>query len=328
MYPLRLLVLSISIIAGFGQTTSDSSRHVDTALQMEERGQFEAAGKEYKAAIESASRTAPSELLRALDLACTFYQDTGQMPQAENCLKRLMTTYQRAIGDNHLRLNRVVNRLGCLYVELGLRAKVERLGLEKWLDRVEAEDPLSTDRIQLSGTVAALQIMRGAPAKALALNKKAWEILTTRGETESHSGITILNNLAISYTELHRPSDAADELRRALRIGEKIGLQNSLGMAATLANLSQAYANMHLYSDAEKHLAAALEIIEARCGKDSSRTGAILATYAPLLRQLGRKPEAKAVEARARRIAEISGVSSYAVHSVDIADMTRGRGIR
>jgi len=324
MHLLRAVVFLLPVFV-FGQTnTTPTQRHLDRATLLESQNQIEEASNAYRDAIEAARSADVPTQIQVLDLACTFYQDAGLGHQAESCLRRLMSVFQARIGPDHLALNRIVNRLACLYIEIGQRAKAERLGLEKWLARLEAEAPLSNDRVDLTGALASLEILRGNPDKSLALNKKAWEVLDGRGDSESVSGLTILNNLSISYSELKRPADAITALESAVRMGEKLNMGTALTMAATHGNLARAYEQMKSYATAERHMAKSLEIVEMRCGKDSVRTAAILASYAPLLRRLGRKPEARAAENRARQIAETLGVSAFTgEHSVDVADLRR-----
>jgi tetratricopeptide (TPR) repeat protein len=325
MYRTCLLAACLSAAAIFAQTSSLSKAHLERARLLEEQGQIDQAESEFKAAIETAAKSLDAgDLVRALDHACTYYQDSGRIPQAESCLRRLFTAYQQKIGANHLTLNRVVSRLACLYIEVGQRRKAERLGVDKWLERLEAEDPISSDRVDLTGTVAALEIMRGNPARAVALNTTAWEILEKLGETSTTSAITVLNNLSISYMEMKKLKEAAAVLERALALGEKAGYRGTLTLAATHANLSKVYEDMNMLPSAERHMSVALEIIELRCGMESTRTGAVLASYAHLLRKMGKKTEARVAETRAKRIGETSGIASFTGHSVDIGDLVSG----
>jgi tetratricopeptide (TPR) repeat protein len=328
MFQILLLAACLSVAAIFAQAPSApsvSKTHLMRAKLLEEQGQIDQAEAEFKAAIETASKSLnTSELVRALDHACTYYQDIGRVPQAESCLKRLFTTFQQKIGVEHITLNRVMNRLACLYIEIGQRGKAERLGIPAWLERLEQEDPMSHDRIDLTGTMAALEIMRGNPARAAALNTTAWEILEKLGETSTNSGITVLNNLAIAYMELKKYKEAAAVLERALALGETAGFRGTLTLAATHANMAKVYEDLKMLPKAERHMAVALEVIELRCGRESTRTGAILASYANLLKKMGRKDEARTASTRAKRIGETSGIASFTGHSVDISDMLRG----
>jgi len=326
MFRSCLLAICITVAPVLAQTQSTSQSHLDRALLLEGMGQFEEAEAQFIAAVETAAKSPETgALVRALDHACTFYQDSGKIPQAESCLRRLLHAYQQKIGPDHLTINRVINRLACLYIEIGQRRKAERLGLDKWLERLEAEDPKSHDRIDLTGAVAALEIMRGNTAKALALNMKAWEILESLGETATNSGVTVLNNISIAYLEMKRGPESAAVLERALALAEKAGFQGTLPMAATHANLANVYEQLNRLPQAERHLAKAIEIIELRCGADSTRTGAALASYSTLLKKMGRKAEARHAETRAKRIGETSGIAAFVQQSVDVNDLGRRR---
>lgn len=321
-----LLLFLVSLFTLSAQPPSISQRRLDQAVLLEKKGEFDRAASEYKAAIESARSLNPPALIHALDLACTFYQDAGRAIQAENCLKRLLTTFQGHFGPDHIALNRIYTRLGCLYIELGQRGKAERLGLDAWLKRVEQEIPLSDDRVDLAGTVAALEVLRGHPMKAVAINQIALGVLEQRDALESLSGITVLNNLAIAYLELKKPENALQPLELALRIGSRQGFSDTLSLAATHGNLATAQRAMGNYEDAVRNVEASLAIVELRCGKDSIRTAALLATYGPLLRRVGRKPEARIAESRARRIANEIGLSAFTGQStVDVSELGGSR---
>src|SRR5205809_515268 len=104
-----LLAACLSAAAIFAQTSSVSKTHLERAKLLEDQGQIDQAESEFKAAVETAAKSVDAaDLVRALDHACTYYQDSGRIPQAESCLRRLLSAYQQKIGANHLTLNRVI----------------------------------------------------------------------------------------------------------------------------------------------------------------------------------------------------------------------------
>lgn len=261
----------------------------------------------------------PAELVRTLDLACAHYQDIGETAQSELCLRRLLTLTRNLLGPDALSLNRLVNRLACVYIELRQPARAERLPLSYWLARLTAEAPLSTDRIDLLGTLAALALVRGKPAESIAFNREAWDIIAQRSETETSSAIATLNNLAIAYREAKRYPDSEETLHRALAIGHRTGLSDTLAMAYTHANLAHLHQALRRWVEADRDIVRTLAIMERRCGPSSPRTMALHALHATVLRKLGRKAEARTAETRARSAAAFTG------HSVDVADLARRR---
>ena len=70
-----------------------------------------------------------------------------------------------------------------------------------------------------------------------------------------------------------------------------------------LHNLAMIYASTDRPSEAEKALLQAFPIIKATFGPDDVSVGQLSATYAKVLRQLGRKEEAKVMRQRAEEIA-------------------------
>jgi tetratricopeptide (TPR) repeat protein len=317
MFRPLLLALCLSAPALGGP---DTNRHLERAALHEAQGRMDQATAEFAAAVAAAARGSnPAELIRTLDLACAHYQDTGQIAQSEPCLRRLLTLSQNLLGAQALPLNRIVNRLACVYIELSQPGRADRLQLPQWLARVAAEDPLSNDRIDLLGTLAAVALIRRNPAQAVAFNLDAWSLIEQRGETETPSALTSLNNLAIAYREAKRYRDAEETLLRALALANRAVSRDSLALAYTHANLAHLHNVLRRYAAAERHLAAALPIVERRYGPASPRTAALLASHAALLRRLGRREEARAAESRAR------AVSAFTGHSVDITDLARRR---
>jgi tetratricopeptide (TPR) repeat protein len=318
---LRLFVLTVCLSAACLRGQS-SSAQLARAERLAAQGEIPLATQAFESAVQAAARSAdPAELVGALDLACAHYQDTGQAQQAEPCLRRLLSLAGKLLGPQDLSLNRLVNRLAGAYIELRQHRRAERLPLLPWLARLAAEAPLSTDRIDLLGTLAALALVRGDARLSAAMNLEALGILEKRGETQSASAIISLNNLAIAYREGKRLRESEAAILRALTIGETVGFTDTLPMAYSHANLAYLYQAMRRYPEAERHLRHALAIIELRCGPASPRTVSLLTTYAEVLRKLGRKSEARAAESRARS----AGVSAFTGHSVDVADLARGR---
>lgn len=316
--------LFLSLVSVYSQPLSPPKVLLQSAQSFAAAGHIDQASAAFRSAISlAAAHPDPDELPHALDLACTHYQDIGQPAQAEPCLRRLRSAYERKLGPGHLGLNRIVNRLACLYIEMGQGSKAERLGIPGWLSRLESDAPLSDDRVDLTGTMAALEILRGNPAAAVRLNETAWQILDGRGMAASASGITVLTNLSIAYLETGQPAASERVLLRALTLAASAGIADTLPIAATHANLANVYATIRRYADAAPHMAAALTIVERRCGPHSLRTAALLASYVPILKKLGRKSEARLAQSRARQIEAASTVVAIQTHTVDVADLAR-----
>lgn len=316
--------LLLSLASAYSQPLSAPKILLQNAQSLAAAGNIEQASAAFQSAISlAATHPDPAELPHALDLACTHFQDVGEPAQAEPCLRRLLSAFERKLGPGHLGLNRIVNRLACLYIEIGQRAKAERLDIPRWLARLEAAAPLSDDRVNLTGTMAALEILRGNPAAAVRLNESAWEILDGRGMASSDSGITVLNNLSIAYLETRQFAASERVLLRAIALGGSAGIDDTLSMAATHANLANLYVTTRRYADADPHMATALTIVERRCGRNSIRTAALLASYVPILKKLGRKSEARLAQSRARQIGAASAVAAHNTHTVDITDLAR-----
>jgi tetratricopeptide (TPR) repeat protein len=111
-----------------------------------------------------------------------------------------------------------------------------------------------------------------------------------------------MNKLAVLSVRLGRYPEAGDLLRPALEIQLSTLGEDNPEVAATMANLAAVRVHQKLPEEADTLYRRALPIFEHTCGPNDAKVATVLSSYAWLLRQRGRKPEAKRLEARARAI--------------------------
>jgi tetratricopeptide (TPR) repeat protein len=104
---------------------------------------------------------------------------------------------------------------------------------------------------------------------------------------------------------------------RAKSIGEKVLGRTHPQIATIFVSLGSVYYDSGRFSESERCLRAALEIQESALGPEHPDVARSLRYYAVLLRQMGRKLEAKDMEARAESILA-KPANRAAAHSVTV----------
>jgi tetratricopeptide (TPR) repeat protein len=323
MWCTLLVLLHGFIFSSFGQTIPNSissNPHISLAADYIRKGQPELAGREYDIAIRQAAKGDQKTYGHVLDLAAAFFHEMGNFPSAESCLRKSLEIWRARLGPEHIALVPVVNRLACVYIEAGQPGKVERLQLEKWIERVAQQAPASPEHINLLGTLATHKSQRRRYDEAEQLSRTALDLLTTRGEADSMDSVAMINNLGLVSLEAGKLEQAGKYLRRAADLLEKSPVDHAFYKAVNMTLTARLYQKEKRFDESERLLRQALVAMEERCGPNSLRTALLLVEYANLLRDQKRKGEAQRVELRARNIIQASGMAAFST-SVDVADL-------
>src|SRR5262249_2674549 len=151
-----------------------------------------------------------------------FQGDVGNFVQAEDCFRQSFAIWSQRLGPEHYGLLRVINQLAALYVETGQLAKAERLDLEGWLRRVEANPRAIQERVPLLQNLAMLDLSHGREERAEARFRKALDLTMQTGATPGPQQAVILNNLGLASLRLGRPEAAIQHLTRSLSLWEQL----------------------------------------------------------------------------------------------------------
>jgi tetratricopeptide (TPR) repeat protein len=112
---------------------------------------------------------------------------------------------------------------------------------------------------------------------------------------------SVLNNLAVFYTNERRYSEAEKIHLRALDIREKLYPATHPDIAQSKCNLAVVYHSRGDYAKAAELYRASLKSWEEASGKPSEDYEVVASNYADLLRSLGQARKAHQVEVRARK---------------------------
>ena len=112
---------------------------------------------------------------------------------------------------------------------------------------------------------------------------------------------SVLNNLAVFYTNERRYSEAEKIHLRALDIRKKLYPATHPDIAQSKCNLAVVYHSRGDYAKAAELYRASLKSWEEASGKPSEDYEVVASNYADLLRSLGHARKAHQVEVRARK---------------------------
>ena len=134
----------------------------------------------------------------------------------------------------------------------------------------------------------------------------------------------VLNNLGQLAHERREHTRAVELLQKALAVYEKTVSPNDPDLAACLHNLAASYASRRAFAQAEPLFRRALQGWERSLGPDHPQVATALAAYSHLLRQTGRKKEARELAARAASIRAKEGDETLSVLRIDVRDPRSG----
>ena len=112
---------------------------------------------------------------------------------------------------------------------------------------------------------------------------------------------SVLNNLAVFYTNERRLVEAEQIHLRALAIRERVHPATHSDIAQSKCNLAVVYHSRGDNGRASELYRASLEVWEEAIDKPSADYETVASNYADLLRSLGKARQAKQLEARARK---------------------------
>jgi tetratricopeptide (TPR) repeat protein/CHAT domain-containing protein len=244
-----------------------------------------------------------------------LYLTQGRYAEAEPLLKRSLAIREKVLGPEHHEVAESVRKLGRLYSATE-RYDEARAALKRSNEITEKVlGPENKHLIDQSVKELAdlnLQIMAlnkaGKHEEAVPLAERFVAVREARYAAEgsaanASSYAAALNNLAETYHQLGRYSDAASLIARSLAIREKIQGPDHPDVASVLNNLAQLYSDLGRHSEAEPLYKRALAIDE-RLGPDTPSVSLVLDNLAMLLHAQGRYSEAEPLFKRSLAIRE------------------------
>jgi tetratricopeptide (TPR) repeat protein len=245
----------------------------------------------------------------------SLYLEWGRYAEAEKNFLRSLTVWEQQPDVNEAGRLRTLNNMVGLYTERGELERAERLS-ERVINTMAKQYPL--ERAQALHNFAVIQYRRNRVGRAESLLREALELLVQHGLDDQADSIWVQASLAALLVRTGRPEEGLARAQRALRVGEKIFGADHPGLSCVLMAEASAYRATGRTAEAEASIQKALARLPA--GFSVLLTDA-WEEYARVLRQAGRKAEAKSAEKRARQMREELELQSR--HVVDVSAFTR-----
>jgi tetratricopeptide (TPR) repeat protein len=197
---------------------------------------------------------------------------------------------------------RLMQVMGQVYINLGLYDSAEPLLADALaLEEKNGDEHGTADVLDLLGT---LSNVRGAPADAEGLHRRALAIRERLGPAESEAMATTLTSLGGDLLEMARYDEAEPVLKRALEIRERLLGPEHQDVGTSLNELAEVYNRQARYADAEPLYLRSYHIAERVLGPDHPDLGYRANNLGLLYKRMGRLDEAERLYREALRIRE------------------------
>jgi tetratricopeptide (TPR) repeat protein len=271
------------------------------ALALRQHGHYREAHAVAQRALDHAETDTEAAL--ALNEIAAIHQSLGQFWDAERCYLRALRILERSQLQEPLA--KTLNDLATLYLDFGQRyAEAEQL--QRRAIRVLGPRP------ELHLNLAAIRALRGATAEARALYEDALPQLTGLARASALANLAVL-------------SEDPQRLARSIALFESVVGRDHPHLVVPLLNQGDLYARLLRPHLAEPLLRRAQAIVTNKLGDEHPLQIAILSTLAKVLRQTGRKKEAKQLERRVRVLAALPRDQAIAGARVHVTDLGKKR---
>ncbi|MDX1986865.1 MAG: tetratricopeptide repeat protein [Candidatus Obscuribacter sp.] len=268
-----------------------------------EKGQFDAAKPlllEACELLEKGKDIRPESLITAYDNLATVSKELGDYADAIKYY-RLALSQQEGIKDTgaDVKAARMTN-LALALVSSGEMKESDEL-FKKALALLEEKYGKDSPKVAPAlSNLAELYRQQEKYDAAEPLMRRSFDIRQASLPATDAGLADGANDLALLYKEMGRESDSISYFEKSLSVREKS--PDSPELATALNNLARSYRQSGKLDKAEELYKRALSMRERLSGASDQSVAAVLRNYAVLLRQMGRKPEARALDKRAQTI--------------------------
>jgi tetratricopeptide (TPR) repeat protein len=319
MRTLLLLTALIIVDSAAGQSAKSWNEWLTAGNAARDAGHYAEAIEAFRsaAAMAETAGIGGAQRIVILDSLASTCAEAGQYAEAVAEYRKELVMVERMAGRHSISYAVVLGSASTLPIEFGNREEAIAV----------LRDALAKNRD--TGAPRELAVVRNQLA-ALLMPQKAYveiELLLQDviDDFEKKRGLdpvlvsSTLNALGVVRFNLGRFEEAATAYRQSIDL-----LESALGMGhpllvSPMSNLAESYLKMDKLTEASEAYRRTADICDA-AGKDQDLAcGTNLAGYAEALRKQGRKREAKAVEARARRMQDDSRLRNGVGMTVDVS---------
>ncbi|MGI8741414.1 MAG: tetratricopeptide repeat protein [Bryobacteraceae bacterium] len=248
------------------------------------------------------------------------YEKLGRYVEAEATLAKAIQIYKDLGITAGLSYGRALNNLANVYLSEKRYAKSEQMfkdTLALYRNQLPENDQdialilnnLGLTRLSVGDFAHAEQYFR----ESLALQRKL--------KDDTHRLAVTLNNIALACKHAGRLGEAARIYAQAIEVWRNTAGSSHPEVAVGLHNLASLETVMGQDDAAEKHFQEALSIVDATLPPDHPNRTAIMSGYADLLLKMGRKRQAKQLQASARTLRARHNHENFQDLTVDVRSL-------
>jgi tetratricopeptide (TPR) repeat protein len=319
------LVVCLSLAATAAIAEPDEWRVLlQQGQQFRHAGRHQDAAEAFRGAARLLERSGPPDLrlASALNSLAIEYEDLARYPDAEATYRRALGILEHVRGKDNGDYAQTLANLGAVYSTMGRTARGERMMAEA----IAIFDSLAPadERAAACRNLLAESLVRARRlAEAEPLFEQARSTLEAMPLPDSGRLAAVLNNLGMVRRYQGRHDEAIVFLQQSIaRLEAEFGPNHPL-LARTLNNEAAEYVVAGRPQDADAAYRRAAAIAERALGPAHPLLGCVLANYAHFLRETGRKPESKRLEAQSREILRDSGRGNGAGMTVEAAALAK-----
>ncbi len=288
------------------------------AHELQQQGKFADGERLAQAALRQAmdAKASSADVASLLNLVGLIEQDLGKYLEAE---KSYLGALREAPRESALHQS-ARNNLVTLYIEVRRWRKAEQLLMAS----IEEGNRDSADSLQLS--LAAVYHGQAKLPDALKLYQKVLVLRETSYGADHPALVPVLNNLGLCLSRLGRQEEALKHLERSNDILRRQLPIADVAIAKQRINIAHVLCLARRCGDAEPLAREAVAGVAKSLGTQHSTVALALSVHATILKKLGRKSEARALEKRATQILRQSAAGNIERYTVDFTDlMPEGR---
>ena len=273
---------------------------LDKARAFRDAGQFQQAAAEFRAAIHSIEESSPRDPLlpNMWNLLAASSIGMGAFADAEHEYKRAISLVEDIEGKDSVDYAMLTRNLAGLYCEEG-RVVLARNLLQQAAEiesRVLGDDDPRTALVGI--TLVKLMLANGEYKDAGPLIDRLQRLCETPGACSADIMAAIWNDRAAVRQWRGDKSGAAALYELSISVLEEANGRDAVELLRPLVNLGNIYAKLNRPADAEAQFQRAMAMAERRYPSNHPFFGQTARTFAAFLRKIGKKAEAKALEAK------------------------------
>jgi tetratricopeptide (TPR) repeat protein len=283
--------------------------------------------------FERSAGTESPDFADALEHLAILNFRQGKFDEAEKQYRRVLEIERRTVGEHDGHFGQTLNRLAEVFI---VRHRLSEAGRFAHRALGILTDAYGPDDLRLVPVLDNLSLISADNRRfdiAMDFADQSYRLLSKRfGERNPYTAQRAVNR-AVALAGAGRIEEARDLARTSLDIQLAALGENSPEVALTMANL--AAFDYRAVQAGAKHSKLSKQEMSARCEQDidlfdrAARTlegiggqyqddlARVLVNYAELLRDVGRKADAKRAEARARAV--VGGTEDYGRYTVDVS---------